>query len=94
MINTNLVPIFGTQGGGTVKQVRNHYEFVTVPPWGDFKVGDLMPKEWGTTGPINEDELRMDAEVLYDNNVCLLCFKQHETKEEMINCECIYSNRV
>ena len=41
--------IFHTQGGGTVEYCKevDWYIFVEPPPWGKWKVGALMPKEWG-----------------------------------------------
>lgn len=47
-------PVWGTQGGGLVKQEGDHYVFVEPPA--DFpaiKIGDRMHPEWGLA-PANE----------------------------------------
>lgn len=51
-------PVYGTQGGGIARYREGsgytHLEWVEVPRhFPDFKVGDLVPEEWGTT-PANQ----------------------------------------
>jgi len=40
-------PVFGTQGGGLVRQVGDCYEFITKPDCPGLEIGDIMPDEWG-----------------------------------------------
>jgi len=40
-------PVYGTQGGGLARSSGDQYVFVEVPNWGNFKVGDRVPEEWG-----------------------------------------------
>jgi hypothetical protein len=42
-------PVWGTQGGGLVREVgRNRFIFVEAPPAGmGLTVGDEMPEQWG-----------------------------------------------
>ena len=56
-------PVFGTQGGGLVREVNGKYIFVEKPQCPGLDVGDEMPDEWGIA-PANlaasqemEDEL-------------------------------------
>jgi len=46
-------PVWGTQGGGLVREVGKKYIFVTKPTCPGFDVGDEMPEEWGI-GPANK----------------------------------------
>ena len=46
-------PVWGTQGGGLVREVGNTYFFVTKPDCPGLDVGDDMPEEWGVV-PANE----------------------------------------
>ena len=42
-------PVFGTQGGGLVREVSQNpfiYVFVEKPDYPGLDVGDTMPKEW------------------------------------------------
>ena len=42
-------PVFGTQGGGLVREVNKSpftYVFVEKPDCSGLDVGDMMPKEW------------------------------------------------
>ena len=49
------VNLYATQGGGTAvsesdicgNRMSIGYYFHQVPNWGDFKVGDMVPHEWG-----------------------------------------------
>lgn len=54
-------PVWGTQGGGLVRQEGNHYVFVE-PPEGflDIKVGDRMHEMWDLA-PANEHAREEDA---------------------------------
>jgi len=40
-------PVFGTQGGGLVREVNGTYIFVEKPDCPGLEVGDEMPEEWG-----------------------------------------------
>lgn len=45
-------PVYGTQGGGLARWTDDNDPnasliFVEVPEWGEFEVGDLVPREWG-----------------------------------------------
>lgn len=47
-------PVFGTQGGGLVREVGpNHYIFVEKPDCPGLDVGDDMPEEWGIAAANN-----------------------------------------
>ena len=39
-------PVWGTQGGGLVRQVGDTYIFVEKPDCPGLEVGDTMPSEW------------------------------------------------
>ena len=39
-------PVFGTQGGGLVREVKGQFIFVTKPDCPGLDVGDEMPAEW------------------------------------------------
>ena len=58
------IRVYGTQGGGLAKRDGNDYIFVEVPDWGDFQVGDEVPREWDLQGPFlyrpgqNNDKLK------------------------------------
>ena len=39
-------PVWGTQGGGLVREVGNHFVFVEKPDCPGLDVGDFMPAEW------------------------------------------------
>ncbi len=39
--------VWGTQGGGLVRQVGNSFIFVTAPNCPGLKAGDTMPEDWG-----------------------------------------------
>lgn len=57
-------PVWGTQGGGLVREVNGTYIFVTKPDCPGLDVGDEMPAEWGIA-PANDlalqDHSEMDA---------------------------------
>lgn len=40
-------PVWGTQGGGLVRQIGDKYIFITKPDCPGLDVGDDMPEEWG-----------------------------------------------
>lgn len=47
-------PIWGTQGGGLVREVNGAYVFVEPPPdFPNLTVGAIMPSEWGIA-PAND----------------------------------------
>mgnify|MGYP001577689940 CR=1 FL=1 len=46
-------PVYGTQGGGLVRQVGTTYIFVEKPDCPGLDVGDAMPEEWGLA-PAND----------------------------------------
>lgn len=40
-------PVYATQGGGyAIPEGSFQDVFLIVPEWGNFKVGDVVPKEW------------------------------------------------
>jgi hypothetical protein len=48
--------VYGTQGGGLAeKSASGKLFFVEPPGWGNYKVGDEVPAEWGTTGPFDQE---------------------------------------
>ena len=44
--------VWGTQGGGLVREVNGTYIFVEKPDCPGLNVGDEMPEEWGIV-PVN-----------------------------------------
>ncbi len=55
-------PVYGTQGGGLVRDVNGTCIFVEKPDCPGLDVGDEMPKEWGIV-PANDlarDEMERD----------------------------------
>lgn len=40
-------PVYGTQGGGLVREVSGKFIFVEKPDCPGLDVGDEMPEEWG-----------------------------------------------
>lgn len=44
---------FGTQGGGVAVLQDGYYIFVELPPFGNFKIGDIVPSKWSLVGPYN-----------------------------------------
>lgn len=40
-------PVYGTQGGGLVREVNGVYIFVEKPNVPGLGVGDTMPDQWG-----------------------------------------------
>lgn len=60
-------PVFGTQGGGLVREVRAasgyEYYFVEAPKQCPmFRVGDRMPEEWGVTPANSAAELSVEED--------------------------------
>lgn len=43
-----IVQEYATQGGGTAyySNEQSRWEFITVPDWGNFAIGDAVPEEW------------------------------------------------
>ena len=56
-------PVWGTQGGGLVREVNGVYIFVEKPDCPGLDVGDEMPKEWGIA-PTNNLASGIDEEGL------------------------------
>lgn len=57
--------VWGTQGGGLVGWVGGYYVFVTDSGCPGFKVGDVMPMEWGVepaNGAARDEEFVRDCE--------------------------------
>lgn len=54
-------PVWGTQGGGLVRDVNGTFIFVEKPDCPGLDVGDEMPKEWDTI-PANS-KARMQDEI-------------------------------
>ena len=50
-------PVFGTQGGGLVRQQGERYVFVEPVPECGLDVGDTMPDMWGVI-PANDQARR------------------------------------
>lgn len=40
-------PVYGTQGGGLVREVNGAFIFIEKPDCPGLDVGDVMPQEWG-----------------------------------------------
>lgn len=40
-------PVWGTQGGGLVREVNGTYIFIEKPDCPGLDIGDEMPEEWG-----------------------------------------------
>ncbi|OHB18674.1 MAG: hypothetical protein A2854_00470 [Parcubacteria group bacterium RIFCSPHIGHO2_01_FULL_56_18] len=57
--------VFGTQGGGLVREVGGRYIFVEKPDCPGLNVGDEMPNEWGTI-PAN-DRARREVDAYVEN---------------------------
>ncbi len=56
-------PVWGTQGGGLVREAGGTYIFVEKPNCPGLDVGDEMPEEWGiipANGLARQDFDRMD----------------------------------
>ena len=64
-------PVFGTQGGGLVREIKTtegyKYIFVEKPDCPGLDVGDFMPEEWGIASAnqqardaINEEQFGND----------------------------------
>ena len=56
-------PVYGTQGGGLVREIGGRYIFVTVPDCDGLAVGDELPEQWSIV-PANESarELALQAD--------------------------------
>ena len=46
MTRTYNYPVYGTQGGGLVREVNGTYIFVEKPTCPGLDIGDEMPQEW------------------------------------------------
>ena len=53
MGRTYNYPVWGTQGGGLVREVNGTFIFVEKPNVAGLDVGDEMPEKWDTI-PANE----------------------------------------
>lgn len=60
MAKTYPFPIWGTQGGGLVRQEGDHYVFVEAPGFDGIQVGDRMHEMWDLI-PANEAAREEDA---------------------------------
>ncbi len=40
-------PVYGTQGGGLVREINGICIFITKPDCPGLDIGDIMPEEWG-----------------------------------------------
>lgn len=38
--------LFATQGGGLAIPMDDDFVFISLPDWGDFKIHDIVPKDW------------------------------------------------
>lgn len=63
--------VFGTQGGGLVREVApNTYRFVEAPSQcTGFKIGDLMPEYWEIEHPVN---YTLTVEEDYDRHLAMI----------------------
>jgi hypothetical protein len=63
-------PVFGTQGGGLVREGRFQgqyfYIFVEKPDCPGLEIGSLMPKEWGVV-PANRQAREMIEAEQFDD---------------------------
>ena len=83
-------PVFGTQGGGLVREIRNggvyKYIFVEAPDCPGLDVGDFMPEEWGICAANQRavDEVEMPEELDFDlfEAAGLSSFRQSLTRED------------
>lgn len=65
-------PVFGTQGGGLVREVGpNHYVFVEKPDCPGLDVGDVMPEEWGIAAA-NNAAVRLIEDEQFDDEMSLI----------------------
>ena len=55
-------PVWGTQGGGLVREVNGTYIFVEKPGCPGLDVGDEMPEEWGLIPTNQRAHQQMDDE--------------------------------
>lgn len=60
-------PVWATQGGGKVREVKGVYIFVEKPDVPDLDVGDELPSEWDTI-PANEAARQVDHDELYSES--------------------------
>lgn len=70
-------PVFGTQGGGLVREIKINggykYIFVEAPPQGmGLGIGDFMPEEWDII-PAN----RQAREALDEENIHIVSPEDH-----------------
>ena len=63
-------PVYGTQGGGLVREVApNLFEFVEKPNCPGLEVGDFMPEEWSIV-PANQHAREvLDQEMFEDSEL-------------------------
>lgn len=77
MERTYNFPVFGTQGGGLVREIKTaegyKYIFVEKPDCPGLDIGDFMPAEWGIVAAnqqaveaVEEDYLVSPEEHLFD----------------------------
>jgi len=64
-------PVFGTQGGGLVREVNNTFIFVEPPPdFPNLTTGSEMPEEWGIV-PANALAQNLEWDEYYGENIRL-----------------------
>ena len=56
--------VWGTQGGGLVREVNGTYIFVEKPDCPSLDVGDEMPEEWGVIPANNHARQKMDQDII------------------------------
>ena len=54
-------PVWGTQGGGVVRDVNGTYIFVEKPDCPGLGVGDEMPEEWGIANDTQFINMSLEA---------------------------------
>ena len=48
--------VYGTQGGGLAEKTSGgRFLFVETPDWGNYQVGDEVPREWDVQGPFDQN---------------------------------------
>jgi hypothetical protein len=62
-------PVWGTQGGGLVREVgANQYIFIEKPDCPGLDVGDYMPPEWGIIPANTQASEEMSGEEYDDSD--------------------------
>ena len=54
--------VWGTQGGGLVREINGIYIFVKKPDCPGLDIGDEMPREWDTAPANNHARAQMEED--------------------------------